>query len=315
MTVVSIVCITYNHEACIGKAVQGFLDQNVDFPVQILIGDDCSTDGTSKILDEIRNENPGKIELYVRSKNIGSTANLLDLFTKVRGRYVAYCEGDDYWINSNKLQMQVDFLEKNQEFGLVWTDIDMLYGNNEIKKSIFYSKTLKSYSTHDEILVNRPFLGVPTWVFRHKYINNYIIKFSTKNYIDGTFFLLLEILRDSKIHFIDSVTAVRRVLLTSQSNSGGIKGKLRFIKSVHQMQLDYARDYRLGEDILANIKRTYLRDAIVSAYLCDDIDLINEAINFSKKNTVDIKIKFIICISKLFPKSKIVKNILLKMKK
>lgn len=188
MTVLSIVCITYNHQKYIRETIQGFLEQRIDFPIQILVGDDCSTDGTSKILQEISNEYPGRIELHIRSKNLGSTANLLDLFQRVKGKYIAYCEGDDFWKNSNKLQMQVDFLEANHEYGMVWTDIDMLDADLEVHESIYHNKLLKKYAEHDDVLINRPFLAVPTWVFRSKYIKNYINEFSLKNYNDGTFF-------------------------------------------------------------------------------------------------------------------------------
>lgn len=113
---VSVIVLTYNHEKYIKQALESILMQQVDFDYEILIGDDCSTDHTPEILKEYQARYPEKIYLRLRHKNIGATKNAYELLMLARGDYLATCEGDDYWTNANKLQLQVDFLENNTQF-------------------------------------------------------------------------------------------------------------------------------------------------------------------------------------------------------
>jgi len=113
---VSVIMLTYNHEKYIRQALDSVLMQKVDFDYEILIGDDCSTDSTAQILLEYQQKYPDKICLRLRHKNIGATKNAYELLMIARGDYLATCEGDDYWTNINKLQIQIDFLKKNKSY-------------------------------------------------------------------------------------------------------------------------------------------------------------------------------------------------------
>lgn len=117
---VSICCITYNHEAFIRDAIEGFLIQKTDFPVEILIFDDASQDRTQEIIKEyvLKNRN---IISFLQTENQWSKGKygLIDwLFPAAKGKYIALCEGDDYWTDPYKLQKQVDFLEENEEYAV-----------------------------------------------------------------------------------------------------------------------------------------------------------------------------------------------------
>ena len=118
---VSICCITYNQEKYIAQCLDGFIIQKVDFSFEIVISDDCSTDNTKKIIDTYVSKYPAIFKDVSPSKNLGSTKNFYHVLEKASGKYIAYCEGDDYWIDENKLQMQVDFLETNPEYGICYT--------------------------------------------------------------------------------------------------------------------------------------------------------------------------------------------------
>jgi len=114
--IVSVVCITYNHANFIGQAIEGFLNQETNFPYEILIGDDCSTDSTREIINGYIERNPGKIKLITSSTNRGFHKNLISTASASTGTYVAMCEGDDYWCDPYKLQKQVDFLQSNPSY-------------------------------------------------------------------------------------------------------------------------------------------------------------------------------------------------------
>ena len=121
---VSVCCITYNHASFIRKCLDGFLMQQTDFPIEILIHDDCSTDGTTEIIREYEAKYPDLIFPLYEEENQYSMggAGKMDLYnyTRARGKYIAYCEGDDYWTDPLKLQKQVDFMEANPDYSVCW---------------------------------------------------------------------------------------------------------------------------------------------------------------------------------------------------
>lgn len=118
----SVVTITYNHEPYIAKCIEGVLMQKVDFPIEFIIAEDCSTDGTRAICEDYASKYPDLIRLILSEKNIGAVQNERHAMSLARGRYVALCEGDDYWTDEFKLQKQVGFLESNPEYTICFHD-------------------------------------------------------------------------------------------------------------------------------------------------------------------------------------------------
>lgn len=114
---VSIFCITYNHKDNIAKAIEGFLSQRTTFGYEILIHDDASTDGTTEILKEYESRGIENLHIFFEEENQYSqktlNSKLRDMYKSAKGKYHAICEGDDYWIDINKLQIQVDYMEKH----------------------------------------------------------------------------------------------------------------------------------------------------------------------------------------------------------
>jgi len=113
---VSVCMITYNQEKYIAEAIEGVLMQQTGFPVELIIGEDCSTDNTRNICLEYKEKHPDFIKLLLPEKNLGIMPNFIATLNACTGKYIALCEGDDYWIDPNKLQKQVDFLEANEDF-------------------------------------------------------------------------------------------------------------------------------------------------------------------------------------------------------
>ena len=111
---VSVLVITYNQASYIQAAIESILVQETQFPFEILVGDDMSTDGTQEILKRF-SKNP-HVQLYMREENLGASRNLYDLQKKANGKYIAYLEGDDLWDSVHKLQKQVEFLECHSQY-------------------------------------------------------------------------------------------------------------------------------------------------------------------------------------------------------
>jgi len=121
--VVSVFCITYNHEKFIRDAIEGFLMQETTFPVEIFIHDDASTDGTPDIVREYQAKYPHLFRTVLQTKNQYSDSGyrfLFEYLTKQHGEFIALCEGDDYWMNPHKLQKQVDILQSDPGVSLVF---------------------------------------------------------------------------------------------------------------------------------------------------------------------------------------------------
>lgn len=121
---ITIYCLTYNHVDYIRDALEGFLMQKTSYTYNVFVYDDASTDGTSDILREYMEKYPEIFDVYISPRNIYNLPNRGMIMHKlyeehIVGRYVAWCEGDDYWTDSNKLQRQIDFMEQNAECSMV----------------------------------------------------------------------------------------------------------------------------------------------------------------------------------------------------
>lgn len=115
---VQVVCVTYNQKDYIKDALDSFIIQKTNFKFQVLVGDDCSTDGTSEIVSEYARKYPDIIVHIRREQNLGCLKNFIDLCEQANAKYVAFCDGDDFWTNENKLQIQFDFMEKNEDVNI-----------------------------------------------------------------------------------------------------------------------------------------------------------------------------------------------------
>ena len=125
--IVSVCLITYNHSKYIRQSIDSILMQQVDFGWELIIADDFSTDGTREILQEYKNKHPDFIQLILQPTNVGAGKNWLQLLSSANNKYIAYLEGDDYWLDPLKLQKQVDFMEANQDYSLCFTNSTIIF--------------------------------------------------------------------------------------------------------------------------------------------------------------------------------------------
>ena len=129
-TMVTVVCITYNHEAFIAQALDSFLMQKTNFKFKVFVGEDCGPDHTADIVREYAARYPDIIVPFIREKNMGAQRNLIDLCQRATSPYIAFCEGDDYWIDEYKLQKQFDYMESHQEAKVCTTKTEILAPND-----------------------------------------------------------------------------------------------------------------------------------------------------------------------------------------
>lgn len=132
---VSVHMVTYNHEPYIAQAIEGMLRQETDFPIELVIGEDCSTDRTHDIVFDYQKKHPDIIRVITSDKNVGARKNSKRVYKACRGKYLAFCEGDDYWTDPYKLQKQVDYFAANPEVVLVAHRAYSIDVNNNIKNT------------------------------------------------------------------------------------------------------------------------------------------------------------------------------------
>lgn len=122
----SILCLTFNHEAYVARTLEGFLEQSTTFPVEVVVSDDCSTDRTVEIVTSFQGRFNGRLTLLTSAVNQGVTRNFRRAMAACQGRYIALCEGDDFWRGSRKLQQQVDFLDRHPDCVLTFHDAEII---------------------------------------------------------------------------------------------------------------------------------------------------------------------------------------------
>lgn len=165
----SVCLITYNHVKFIRQAIDSVLMQEVDFTWELIIADDCSTDGTREILLEYRERYPDFIKLILQERNVGPGQNWIELITYPSSEYIAYLEGDDYWTAPSKLQKQLNFLIRNPEHVLVFHDYVMKLPSGA--ENIIRECREDEYSL-DSILRDCPKIRSSTIVLRNILLRN-----------------------------------------------------------------------------------------------------------------------------------------------
>ena len=181
MHLVSVCCVTYNHADFIKQTLEGFVTQKTNFPFEVIIADDCSTDGQQDIIKEYAKKYPDIIKPIFHSHNTGSYQNLLDAASACKGKYVAMCDGDDYWTDDMRLQKAVSFLDKNPQYTIYGTNAYKLY-NDGTTEPYYNRPTIHEYtSTYEDYLKRKSVLSN---TFASTYRNVYFSDGIPKEYSD-----------------------------------------------------------------------------------------------------------------------------------
>ena len=144
-SVVSVCMITFNHERFVAQAIESVLMQEADFPVELVIGEDCSTDGTRAICERYAWAHPDCIRLLPSERNLGMVANARRTRQACRGKYIANLEGDDYWTDSQKLQRQVAILEGDPTLAATYTNAKVIYDDGaETGHDLFQTEPIRN---------------------------------------------------------------------------------------------------------------------------------------------------------------------------
>jgi glycosyltransferase involved in cell wall biosynthesis len=166
MPKISACIITYNQEKYITECIESALMQQLSCDYEIVIGDDCSNDKTSKICQSYANKYPQLIHYNRRNVNLGMRGNWQETINNCSGDYIAICEGDDYWTDSFKLQKQLDFLESKREYSLCFHPAKILMTNGKLEDE-FEISIPKNFHQLEDMARFGNYIRTPTVMFRN----------------------------------------------------------------------------------------------------------------------------------------------------
>lgn len=205
---ISICMITYKHEAYIGEAIASVLAQKTNYTYELVIGEDCSPDATRAICEQYALQYPDRIRLLPSDKNLGIVPNFMRTLAACTGKYIAICEGDDYWIAEDKLQLQADCLNADPSFIIAAGRSQYLTYNGTIVSRDERTDTRQTiFSIKDYLL--KMFFETATIMYRNE--TGFRLPESYKNVFSADQYLVLLLtMNGGKIKFIDKDLAVYR---------------------------------------------------------------------------------------------------------
>ena len=208
---VSISCFTFNHEPYIRQCLDGFIMQKTNFTFEVLIHDDASTDRTANIIREYESKYPGIIKPIYQTENQYSKGVKIDPinYNRAVGKYIAMCEGDDYWTDPLKLQKQVDFLETHEDVSMCFHDANVIDTESNIVGN-FKRYNQNQYALIEEILLGRGgFIPTASIVFEAQFVKSGYPDYCLNCHV-GDFPLQLYLSAKGKVFYFNEVMSVYR---------------------------------------------------------------------------------------------------------
>ena len=217
----SVSLVTFQHVKTAEEALDGVLKQSTDFPVEIVVGDDASADGTQDLLEFYRAKNPERIRLILREENAGDygLTNVVETIEAAEGEYIALLDGDDYWTSPDKLQKQVEFLDAHPECAICAHRVEHLHDNGARILSTGAPNGTGTYPVG--ALIQRNFAPKISTVVRKSALVDVPSWFRTTTVASADWLFNVLVSRNSRVGFIDEVMAVHRVHSASVSAHHG----------------------------------------------------------------------------------------------
>lgn len=252
--IVSVLTLVYNHAPYLEDYFRGILMQETTYRYEVIINDDCSTDGSTEIIRRYAEKYPGLIIPVFHGTNQYSkgidpfAANLLH---RARGKYIALCEGDDFWTDSHKLQKQVDYLEAHPDFILVHSDFTVVNANGKAIKRNGSSKYIISEGNVFEDLFRGCWVKTLTALYR----NDARIEFPDlpPGCFRGDAFIFYVLARYGKFHFMQEETGAYRTLSNSAAHYTDEARRYAFEQSLKKLDYFMARFYGVSPEVLKSL--------------------------------------------------------------
>ncbi|MBF0806393.1 MULTISPECIES: glycosyltransferase family 2 protein [unclassified Streptococcus] len=220
---VSIICTVYNKEPWIEQTLSRFLEQKTNFSYEILVIDDASTDNSWQLIQSFQSEHPDVVRIFANERNEGIARTWVTVCQKARGKYIARCDGDDFWLDPLKLQKQVDLLEATPDSAWSNTDFDIYDENGDFVSSAgFESGTIPLADSYEKMLATRGFTMASTWLVERTMMLevNEQLDLTTA---DDTFDLQLELFQRTTLTYLPDATVAYVINQGSDSRPRSVK--------------------------------------------------------------------------------------------
>lgn len=290
---ISVIVCTYNQEKTIGRTLDSILCQECHEPIEIIIGEDHSTDDTLAVCQRYSNEYPDVIRIMANKKNKGVVDNYFDCIMAARGEYIADCAGDDFWCDTKKLEKEVTILEKNPDVGIVHTEYQIYNettGSTELPAKPVYTECfIEGTQLLEQILTQRlrPVIHLCTSLYRTEWIrrahNEYLRYFRNDAYrledVQVCFFLA----RMGRIAYLPDVTLSYSQGEESVSFSYDEVKQARFVRSSALLTYDLATEFHLMTPKVKHHLQRRIFELFMHAFRSNSKELRRDTISLQKE--------------------------------
>lgn len=298
---ISVHMLAYNHEPYLVDAIQGVLQQQTQYPYELIIGEDCSSDKTRAIALDFQRRHPDRVRVLLSETNAGAFRNYDRVLKQCRGKYIAFCEGDDYWHDRQKLEKQVSHLEGDSGVSLVHSDCDFLYSKSKRRISRYHRSVhpLPPCGMNMALMLldMRYSIVTCTTCVRRDVLAaglRQLGDFYSEKYpmcdLQAWFACALH----GRLHYLDDSLATRVVLSESAGHSKNYRKMADFSKRAYQFRLECLDRFFRGSDAQAaraSILSSLHSSLLWLALLCRDSGMGSEAFAGLKQCQAPIGLK------------------------
>ena len=290
---ISVIVTTYNQEATIGRTLDSILAQQCHLPVEIVVGEDCSTDGTLAICRQYAQRFPEQVRLIANEKNKGIVDNYFDCLLAARGDYIADCAGDDFWIDPQKLEKEARVLEAHDDVTLVHTDwlyYDETTGQTRPHTERQFDQAFTDGSTMLEAILTQttlPVVHLCTALYRKSaFLEAYredTFVFRNKEFGCEDLSLTFMLARMGRIAYLPDVTLHYSVGHNSVSFNDDDARQFRFVKRISSLTRYLSQTYNVGSAVVDRHLQERMHALMMHAFRAHDRQLRSEAIQLGKE--------------------------------
>jgi glycosyltransferase involved in cell wall biosynthesis len=271
----SVMMVTFNHSRYIRKAIESVVNQVTTFPFELIIGEDCSTDGTRDIALEYQRRFPEVVRVISSEKNVGIHKNVLRTQWACRGEFVAYCEGDDFWHSPAKLQKQVDFLKNHADYVLTHTNYDECeVSNGKLRRSLLGQEAPPNdVDGYEQMLLRRRRILTLTVCARRDALDRVIrenLECTDERWPMCDTQRWLELTRIGKTRYWSESMATYNCLPESASNSRNPQKAFRFTEKAGELILHYLQKYTIDQNKTLQVRARVAFELVAAAYRARD---------------------------------------------
>ena len=238
---VSVIITSYNHAHTISRAINSVLSQITPYKIQIIVIDDGSTNGSIKIIQEYYDR--GLINVIQGMDHCGMMRAYAEGFKRCKGEYIMFCDCDDYWSDTGKIQKQVEYMDKALDCGLCYTQIEIDNGSGVIKKD-FDVMFLQSHITYDNLLKGNAYIHAPTYCIRKSEFDKWIdFEMFAKHFNVWDYPIVLELILHTRFHCLNFHSAVLVESKESVTRTRKRWKRLKYVSGNYKIRLYYILRY------------------------------------------------------------------------